>query len=191
MTKALDIANKILKYGIFSVGAVLIVIHFINPDLMPKAWQYLATMALVFLFDLMRMCGMKISAGLEFWYYIFIIPAMILGIDFNLYKIIYPLDKIVHFCSGLLTARGAKEIWDQCHIASEKKLFKPLFIMCFVAFIAVLWECFEFSCDQILGQSMQQLIVPGVSDTMWDMIVALMGGFLYTTLVHPSKKRSS
>ena len=51
-----------------------------------------------------------------------------------------------------------------------------LFYFAFTALIAVAWEIFEFSYDQICGGSMQTLISDGVSDTMWDLITALIGG---------------
>ena len=44
--------------------------------------------------------------------------------------------------------------------------------------IAVLWEFFEFSCDKLLGQSMQQLISVGVDDTMFDLLSATLGGVI-------------
>jgi hypothetical protein len=47
-----------------------------------------------------------------------------------------------------------------------------------------LWEFFEFACDKLLGQSMQQLVSIGVDDTMYDLIMAfigsLIGGFMLT-----------
>jgi hypothetical protein len=60
--------------------------------------------------------------------------------------------------------------------------------MSFVAFVAVLWECFEFSMDQIAGMHMQELISTGVADTMFDMIVALIGGVIGTVLAFPVRR---
>ena len=61
-------------------------------------------------------------------------------------------------------------------------------MMALAALIAVAWECFEFLHDQLLGGQMQQLIVPGLADTMWDMIWALGGGLVtgVILLVHTS-----
>lgn len=189
MRKALKVINIIIKYSIFALGAGLMVAHFASPDNMPKAWSYFATMALVFIPDIVRMMKIKISAGLEFWYYVFIIPAMVLGIDFELYKVIYPLDKIVHGFSGVLTAWTAKDILKQLSSKPDDRFFKVLFIIGFVALIAVIWECFEFMCDQLFGQNMQQLVVPGVADTMWDMIIALIGGTAAIAIMVPRQRR--
>ena len=38
--------------------------------------------------------------------------------------------------------------------------------------------------DQVTGSKMQELIAPGIADTMFDMIVALIGGVIGTVLVY-------
>ena len=117
----------------------------------------------------------------------------------------YPsYDKIVHTISGFLAAFGAKEILDhfydgkdvtdQTGRITEKKAgssgqsivkrkiyhsgFAFLFIICFVVFTAAMWECFEFTYDQLCGGHMQELNAPGVGDTMGDIISASIAGFL-------------
>ena len=60
--------------------------------------------------------------------------------------------------------------------------------MLFRSLSAVLWECFEFAADQLLGQSMQQLISVGVEDTMWDMISATTGGIIGIVIAFPVKR---
>lgn len=189
--KAQNIIKWILKWGILLTGAILAIVHFIPGTGFTKIWSYLATMALPFVMDILRIFGIKVSNRFEIAYLIFIIPAMVMGIDFDVYKIIYPFDKIVHGASGVLVAFGAREIIDQASGRPDEMWFKALFSISFVALTAVLWECFEFSCDQLLGQSMQQLIEPGIADTMWDIIVALIGGMIGTILAFPAKARSS
>lgn len=176
-----------LKIGIFLTGAILAILHFIPDTGFIKIWSYLATMALPFAMDVLRLLGVKVSRRFEVAYLLFIIPAMVVGIDFDVYKIIYPFDKIVHTLSGVLTAFGAREIIDQASGKPDTMWFKALFSMSFVALVAVLWECFEFACDQIGGTSMQELIAPGIADTMFDMIVALIGGTVGTVLAFPKR----
>ena len=176
-----------LKIGIVVTGAVLAILYFIPETGFTKIWSYLATMALPFVMDILRLLGVKVSKRFELAYLLFIIPAMVVGIDFDVYKIIYPFDKIVHTLSGVLTASGAREIIDQASGKPDQMWFKALFSMAFVALVAVLWECFEFLMDQLTGSSMQQLIAPGIQDTMFDMIVALIGGVIGTVLVYVRK----
>ena len=185
-------AIKILKIAIVIFGAVMMVLHFIPGvgENFPKILSYLATLVLPFAGDALRLIGVKVSLRFELAYLLFLIPAMIVGIDLDLYKWeAVPYDKIVHMASGVLTAFGARELLDQASGKPDKMWFKALWSMSFVAFVAVLWECFEFGCDQIGGMHMQELISEGVTDTMYDMIVALIGGVIGTILAFPIRNR--
>lgn len=184
--------KSILKWGILVTGATLAILYFIPGTGFTKIWSYLATMALPFVMDILRIFGIKVSNKFEIAYLVFIIPAMVLGIDFDIYKVILPFDKVVHSASGLLAAFGAREIIDQASAKPDEMWFKALWSIAFVALTAALWECFEFSCDQLLGQSMQELIAPGtgLQDTMWDIIVALLGGMVGTILAFPVKRQN-
>lgn len=182
----IDSINFFVKIGIITVGVTLTMLHFFPDVYAPKIWSYLATIFLVFIPDIFRLMQIKIDQKLELAYYLFIIPAMILGIDFDLYKKIPPMDKIVHTMSGVLSAFVARSFLKQS-VTSEKAWFKMIFIMGFVALTAAGWECFEFTYDQLFHGHMQQLISVGVEDTMWDIIVALMGGAVTSMLLFFNK----
>ena len=184
-------AVKIFKILIVATGAILTIVHFIPGTNFPKILSYLATMALPFAGDGLRFIGVKVSKRFELAYLLFLIPAMIMGIDFDVYKLFAPFDKIVHTCSGFLTAFGARELMDQASGKPDKIWFKALWSLSFVVFVAVLWECFEFACDQIGGMNMQELITPGVSDTMFDLIVAMIGGVVGTVLAFPIRRQKN
>ena len=184
--KQIKYLNYTLRLIIMSTGVVLSLAHFFPGVYAPKIWSYLATIMLVFVPDVLRLINIKIDQKLEMAYYLFLIPAMIIGIDLDMYKIIPPMDKIVHTGSGVFTAFVARSFLKQT-TNTEKPWFKFLFVMGFVALCAVLWECFEFSYDQLFHGRMQQLISNGVADTMWDMIVALMGGFITMMLLFFSR----
>ena len=181
--------KNFLKYGIVAIGGILLVVYFIPNSGFPKIWSYVATIALPFGIDILRIVGIKVSDRLEIAYLLFLIPAMVMGIDFDIYKQFYPFDKIVHCASGVLAAFAARELIDQASGKPDQLWFKALFSISFVCLTAALWECFEFGCDQLLGQSMQQLITPGVEDTMWDIIVALLGGMVGTILAFPVRRK--
>lgn len=183
-----EIIRKVFKYGIVTTGIILFIVSFTPGTWFVKPLPYLATAGLAFVPDLLRLFGIKISKWFETWYYFFIVFAMILGIDFDFYKwTFFPYDKVVHLASGALTAFGARELLDQASGKPDKLWFKALFSMSFVAFVAVLWECFEFMMDQLFGQHMQELISTGVADTMYDMISALVGGVFATTITFPTR----
>ncbi|MBQ3325675.1 DUF2238 domain-containing protein [Candidatus Saccharibacteria bacterium] len=180
---------RFLKVAIVLSGATLAILHFIPGTNFPKILSYLVTMVLPFGIDFLRFIGLKMSKRIEIAYLLFLVAAMVVGIDLDLYKLVAPYDKIVHTLSGVLTAFGARELLDQASGKPDQLWFKVLFSMGFVALVAVLWECYEFSYDQITGGHMQELITPGLEDTMYDIIVALIGGIIGTVLAFPPTKR--
>ncbi len=158
-------------------GIVFIILHCINGEQFPKLVSYFLTIFLPFIPVVFRkIFHLPVSDLLETAFLAFLIPAMVIGIDADLYKCPWSYDKIVHCASGALTAFVAKELLDNCYKKDRNLLFMFLFYLAFTALIAVAWEIFEFSYDQICGGSMQTLISEGVADTMWDLITALIGG---------------
>ena len=190
LDKKLEYAVLTLKVVVAAVGLGMFIGHFMAPAQLPKVWSYIATMGVVIIPDLFRLMKVEISRKLELMYLIFLIPSLILGIDFDWYRL-YPIfDKLAHLASGVLTVFAADELLESAYkpLGGTDWRFKLLFMMALAALIAVAWECFEFLHDQLLGGQMQQLIVPGLADTMWDMIWALGGGLVtgVILLVHTS-----
>ena len=201
--------NYFLKIGISLSGLIFTSLYFIDASTWHKHPSYLVTIFLPFIPELLAKLGFKTTTRLQIAFNLFLVIAMVLGIDLDWYKTIiimgYPsYDKIVHTISGFLAAFGAKEILDhfydgkdvtdQTGRITEKKAgssgqsivkrkiyhsgFAFLFIICFVVFTAAMWECFEFTYDQLCGGHMQELNAPGVGDTMGDIISASIAGFL-------------
>lgn len=176
--------NLGLKYGIAALGVGILIAYFFGVGDGSMIQHSLGTIFLAFVPDIFRLLGIKVSKQLEFWFYLFIIVAMVVGIDFNVYKMSEWYDKVVHGASGVLAAFVANELLQQSvKIQPGAIAFLPLFTISFVAFSAVGWECFEFLIDQTMGGSMQQLIRPGVEDTMFDMISAMIGGVIGTSFI--------
>lgn len=195
-TKTLEKINLILKIIISLCGVGLFIAHIFAPEAWPKTGSYLVTIVLPFIPDFIKLFGFNTSARLQTVYVLFLALAMVMGIDFDLYKTWYIFgnpcfDKIVHATSGLVSAVIAKEILDRNYDGMTVKVtnsstkvkhydsrFTWLFIVAFVALTAAGWECFEFLYDEIFGGSMQELIAPGVQDTMWDIVSALGVGII-------------
>lgn len=174
--KHLKKVNAFLVAANIISGIVFIILHCINAEQFPKLASYAVTIFLPFIPVILRkFFHLPISDLLETAFLTFLIPAMIIGIDADLYKCPWQYDKIVHCASGALAAFVAKEVLSNCY-KDKNRLFMLLFMVSFVAFTAVIWEIYEFSYDQITGGSMQTLISEGVEDTMWDIISALIGG---------------
>lgn len=190
--------NLCVKVIIVTVGVLLSVLYLVPGTQFYKIWSYLATIALAFAPEIWRyIFKMKLSDHMELAYYLFLIPAMILGIDLDLYKVWVPLDKIVHCLSGVLAAIIAWEITEQASSKRQpmKKWFKYLFIFCFAIMTAAVWECFEYGCDKVLGTHMQELISVGLDDTMQDVLFAATGALVTVAIIGifeksaPKKKR--
>ena len=196
MKKSLGRINLILKIIISLFGIGFFISHLIDPVAWPKTGGYLVTIILPFVPDIFKGFGINTSTRLQIAFSLFLGLAMVGGIDFDLYKTWYIFgnpcfDKIAHTLSGVLAAFIAKEVLDECYDGKDVKVtgskarvkhydtrFTWLFIVAFVALTAAGWECFEFLYDQIADGSMQQLIAPGVDDTMWDILGALAAGII-------------
>ena len=195
--------DLIIKFLIAFSGVALTIMHFIDPVTWHKLPSYLVTIILPFIPDLIEKINLHTSTKLRLAYSLFLVIAMVFGIDLDWYKNLiifgYPsYDKIVHTLSGIFSAFLAKEILDNVYDGkdsivkssstsrtSEIKVkkystaFAFLFIVSFVFFVAAAWECFEFSYDQLCGGHMQELNAPGVGDTMGDIISAGIGGLIF------------
>ncbi len=196
MKKSLGRINLILKIIISLFGIGLFIAHLIDPVAWPKIGSYLVTIILPFVPDIFKGFGINTSSRLQIAFSLFLGLAMVAGIDFDLYRTWYIFgnpcfDKIAHTLSGVLAAFVAKEVLDECYDGKDVKVtgskarvkhydtrFTWLFIVAFVALTAAGWECFEFLYDQIAGGNMQELIAPGLNDTMWDILGALAAGII-------------
>ena len=192
-----------IKFLIVISGVALTIMHFVDPVTWHKLPSYLVTIVLPFVPDLIAKINLHTSTKLRLAYSLFLVIAMVFGIDLDWYKNLiifgYPsYDKIVHTLSGVFSAFLAKEILDNVYDGKDSAVkststsstsavkikkystaFAFLFIVSFVFFIAAAWECFEFSYDQLCGGHMQELNAPGIGDTMGDIISAGIGGIIF------------
>lgn len=112
-------------------------------------------------------------------YIIFIFLGHFLGSIVNLYKSIYWYDTFTHFISGFLVFFFGLEFIIRINKYDKKELwFNILFLIALSFMVAGLWEMFEFTNDRIFGKDAQKVIETGVTDTMKDMIVAVLGSGL-------------
>ena len=124
-----------------------------------------------------RLFKLNISEELNFIYIIFIILAHLIGVNYNLFVKIYWFDKFTHFVSGLLSSILAIYILIKFN-KSDNKFFNFIFIVAFALMVASLWEMLEYSFSCILPVDPQKVKLTGVSDTMGDIIVALLASIL-------------
>ncbi len=117
---------------------------------------------------------------------IFIFFSHYLGVAAEYYNKWEYLDKITHCISGVITAYIAAMILN--YNKTKNVIFNILFIISFTWFCAGMWEVFEFTCNYLFGGDAQRVALTGVSDTMWDMIVAFFGSVAFSIYYYFKRK---
>jgi len=122
-------------------------------------------------------------------YYIFILVVQVLGCICNLYNIIWWYDLFAHFISGIFTFYIGLILLKNFKInIKDKFIFILFFCICFSALIALLWEIIEFTGDSLFNLNVQHSKTTGVTDTMQDMIIAMIGTVI-TTIIYYLKNK--
>lgn len=136
---------------------------------------------IVFLPKIFRKFKLNVNDLIELIFLIFILLAQLLGSILHFYGIIYWYDSFMHYISGILTSFLALILLVLFHKYNEKdKTFNIIFIIALTLMVAGLWEIFEFAMDSLLGGDAQKVIETGVTDTMKDIICALLGSMLFS-----------
>lgn len=116
----------------------------------------------------------------------FVFAALFLGEFRSYYERFWWWDVGLHATSGLLLGILGFLL---VHILNESKRidmymrprFVALFALVFAVAVGALWEIFEFGMDQVFGMAMQKPMLgdpSGLTDTMWDLIVDVLGAAL-------------
>lgn len=136
---------------------------------------------IVFLPKMFRKFSSKVNDLIELIFLLFILFAQLLGSILHFYGIIYWYDSFMHYISGVLTSFLAVLLLVLFNKYDEKdRLFNIIFIISITLMVAGLWEIFEFTADNLLGGDAQKVVATGVTDTMKDIICALLGSVLFS-----------
>ncbi|MEH7106677.1 hypothetical protein [Bacillus sp. JJ1764] len=88
-------------------------------------------------------------------------------------------DTFMHFVSGAILAFAGIALYERLIHRNAGAHISPwfvfLFTLAFAALGGVLWEIYEFSCDQFFGMTLQG---GGNTDTMTDLIADTVGGLV-------------
>lgn len=123
----------------------------------------------------------KLPYEFQLIYLIFIFWAQILGSIADLYNTISWYDNVMHFISGILDSMLAIYIFNRLVRYNQYNIrFITIFSISFTAAIGVFWEIYEYTVSKITGMDLQNVITSGVNDTMWDLILAIVGSFIFT-----------
>ena len=165
-----------LKFSLF-VGAALMYLQ--------GHYQAMAEILVILLITFMPlMLGKRfdvvIPHGFETLAVVFLYMSLFLGEFGDYYNRLWWWDVVLHSGSAfLLGILGFLLVY----VLNEKKdvnldlhpQFIALFAFLFAIGIGTLWEIFEFFMDQVFGLNMQK---SGLVDTMWDLIVDVIGAGL-------------
>ena len=119
--------------------------------------------------------------ALNLLFSIHIVLAVDLGCAMSFYEWFYWWDMLMHGCFGLIASMSFYILLLKWNGRNLKRF--GFFVLIFFSTMgcAVIWEIFEFTCDQILNidaQRVMESIAMGhtpVYDTMMDIIVAIAG----------------
>ena len=142
-------------------------------------------LTILFPYILKKFFKININENLIFIWILFIFMAHFLGVICHYYNKYLFFDKVAHTFSGVLS--GSVGVLLVNKVKSKDILFNVLFILSFTWFCAGMWEVFEFICNYFFGGDAQMVAATGVSDTMWDMIVAFIGS-IFVSIIYYLKR---
>ena len=136
---------------------------------------------IIFLPRIVRKFSSKVNDLIELIFLLFILFAQLLGSILHFYGIIYWYDSFMHYISGILTSFLAVIILILFNKYDDNdKVFNVIFILSITLMVASLCEIFEFTTDNLLDGDAQRVVATGVTDTMKDIICALLGSILFS-----------
>lgn len=187
--KTITIINNILNI-IMMVTSLILTIYFININKYDRIFTCLAIYLVIYLPRLLENTKYKLNYNYKLVYTVFVFLAHFLGSIINLYQYIWWFDLFAHFISGILTLVVGKFILEEIEKTKiTSKLIHFIYLIGFVAFVAVIWEIIEYSGDVIFNMNLQHNLETGVVDTMEDMIIAMTGGLLSYCYLYMKPKK--
>lgn len=179
MNSIFKILNRILY--IFFIGFIIFSIINVTDIRLPIFLLVLCIFPLImvpYILDKIKL--LKFNDVLVFFYYAFLLLALVMGGCLGFYYRIWWFDLLCHFISGLLTSQVAFILLDKNDLIKKKyKWFSFFFIIIFSICIAGCWEFLEFTIDKF-GGTTQKVLETGVNDTMEDMLIAALASIFYS-----------
>ena len=123
---------------------------------------------------------------MEFYIYVFSFLGWSLGAAGEFFDGVPYYDKLVHTLSGVFVCMLALVMFRlldrPCEDRNKHRLFQTIFLLFASMAIAGMFEFCEYGLSPIMGRDMQHVAATGVSDTMQDMLVCLVGT-IFTMIV--------
>jgi hypothetical protein len=150
-----------------------------------RVYVAVITLPAIFLFDIVKL---KKSQQLELSYLVFLAVSAIIGSVFQLYELFDGLDKLVHFIWGIISVYFGLIVANYLKLKSKNVWTLIIFLLGITAITAIGWEVCEFTVGAITGGDPQNVQYSGVTDTMWDLINAMLGSIVVICYLYKTKK---
>jgi hypothetical protein len=176
--------QKILIY-LMRISIIIVMIG----EIIEQRWSLLFVSSLVLfstylpkLFE--KQYNINLPLELEMLVIAFLYAAFFLGEMNDFYHRYWWWDIMLHTVSGIVLAYIGFIILYVLNGNNKIKanpFWLASFAFCFAMAMAGIWEIFEFAMDELWGWDMQRRAT-GVIDTMWDLIVATIGGLIISII---------
>lgn len=126
-----------------------------------------------------RISGLRRVHQMDFLILSFVFLAYPLGACLDFYRILPGFDKIAHTLSGAFVGLLCLALYYRLKPGHAVEANDAALAMAFVFFgsmaVAGLWEIGEYLLSAIVKIDLQRVLSTTISDTIWDMVVALAG----------------
>lgn len=174
----------------FRIILVVLILYYISANKNNYTFHFISNGTIILLTSLLPdiLCFIfkfKLSNIIDFIIQFFIFMSLFIGKMYKFYSI-WPLwDFLLHWISGIIL--GLLGLTTLKLLVNNKiySLLSPIFVCIFIFMFsvtgAVIWEFWEFAGDQLFGFDSQLF---SLVDTMSDMIIGSVGGFIAAILVY-------
>ncbi len=135
---------------------------------------------------------MRLRFQHAFFGIIAVLTTQVIALTFHWYFYQPSFDIPMHFAGGFVMAMLAialqHEFLDLYKLKSAAWWHELLFVLGFVALIAIGWEFFEFVVDSFWGRDSGFVSQISLQDTMGDFALGLLGAITAHLLFRPNKK---
>lgn len=121
----------------------------------------------------------KVNDKLVFIYYIYLFILMTLGCLGRFYSKFTYYDVFAHFMFGFAGSIIGLYILNLFSIQDKNIVFNIIFMLFCTLALSSLWEIFEYIASIVFKEDVQNVLTTGVSDTMEDIISALISCVLF------------
>lgn len=136
-------------------------------------------LVLTFIVDYINHKFLKIDYTITATVYFYCIFSLVMGNMWNFYDKIEWWDLLMHILSGIILGIIGNVILSKNLRKIEvKKVLRFFFIVGMACIGGVVWEIYEFAIDSLFNLNTQIAKESGITDTMWDLIMDLIGGIV-------------